>query len=142
MEALKKRLADIEGQLQDRTTTVGTLTEERDWLVLAETKLNRIIQQQVTKLADLKRDHTAELGQLAPAHTTTVETLQKERDEAVSKLETATDTHRRALLTAQGQANDAMVAVMEMDDKIAGKSFLQNLTRLLVSDRLSIFTPT
>ena len=142
MEALKKKLADVEGQLRDRTTTVGALTEERDRLVLVETELNRSIQRKVTELADLKRDHTAELEQLAAAHMTTVETLQKEQDEAVSKLETATDAHRRALLMAQGQANDAMVAVMVMDDKIAGKSFLQNLTQLLVSSRLSLFTPT
>ena len=43
MEILKKRLADVEGQLQERTTTVGTLTEERNWLVLVETELNRTI---------------------------------------------------------------------------------------------------
>ena len=62
MEALKKRLADVEGQLRDWTTKVGTLTEERDRLVLVETEVNRTIQWQVTELADLKQDHTAELG--------------------------------------------------------------------------------
>ena len=90
---------------------------------LVETELDRIIQRQGTELADLKRDHATELAQLAVAHTTTVERLHKERDEAVSKLETATDTHRRTLLIAQGLANDAMVAVMEMDEKISDKSF-------------------
>ena len=142
MEALKKKLADIEGQLRDRTTTVGMLTEERDRLVQVETELNRTVQRQSTELADLKRDHGTELEQLAAVHTTTVETLQKERDEAVAKLETATTKHQQALLLAQGQASDTMMAVIEMDDKIAGKFFLQNLSRLLVSNRPSFLVPT
>ena len=125
MEAHKKKLADVEGQLRDRTTTVGTLTEERDRLVQVETDLNRTVQRQSTELADLKRDHETELGQLAAAHTTTVETLQKERDEAVAKLETATTNHQQTLLLAQGQASDAMMAIIEMDGKIAGKFFFK-----------------
>ena len=39
-----KRLAEVKGQLQERTTANGTLTEERNRLVLVETKLNRTIQ--------------------------------------------------------------------------------------------------
>ena len=86
MEALKKWLLDFEGQLQEQTTAVGTLTEERNRLALVETELNRTIQRQGMELADLKRDHATELGQLATTHTTTVEALQKERDEVVTKL--------------------------------------------------------
>ena len=142
MEVLKKKLADVEGQLRDRTTTVSTLIEERDRLVQVETELNRTVQRQSTELADLKKDHAIELEQLAAVHTTTVETLQKERDEAVAKLETATTNHQQPLLLVQGQASDAMMVVIEMDDKIAGKFFLQNLSRLLVSNRPSFFGPT
>ena len=131
MEALKKRLLDVEGRLQERTTALGTLTEECDRLVQVETELNRTVQQQSTELTDLKRDHGTELEQLATVHTTTVETLQKERDEAVAKLETATTKHQQTLLLAQGQASDAMMSVIEMDDKIDGKFFLRNLFRLL-----------
>ena len=75
MEAVKKRLTEVESQLQERTTIVGTLTQERDRLLLVETELNRTIQWQVTELSTLKRDHEAELGRLVATHTTTVEGL-------------------------------------------------------------------
>ena len=106
-----------------------------------ETELNRTIQRQSTELTDLKKDHAAELEQLATAHATTAETLQKERDEAVAQLETATTTHRRALLLAQGQARDAMAAVIEMDDRIYGKFSPRKFSRLLVSNRPSMSMP-
>ena len=44
MDALKKKLVDVESQLQERTTAVGTLTEECNRLALVETELNRTIQ--------------------------------------------------------------------------------------------------
>ena len=75
MEVLKKKLADVEGQLRDWTTAIGTLTEERDRLARVETELNRTIQRQSTELTDQKKDHVTELEQLATAHTVTAETL-------------------------------------------------------------------
>ena len=124
LETLQKRLSKVEGQLDERTTTVGALTQERDRLLLVEGELNGTLQRQAGKLSTLQREHRAELEQLVATHTTVEEGLQKERDEAVSKLEATANSHQRALLAAQGQADSALDALREMDDMIGGKQLL------------------
>ena len=104
METLKNRLGEVEDQLKDQIATVGALTQERDRLLVVEGELNGTIQQLTSAATTLKREHEVELLRLAKVE----EGLQKERDEAVQKLEAATDSHQRALLAAQGQANEAL----------------------------------
>ena len=102
METLKKRLSEVEGQLKDQTATVGALTQERDRLLLVEGELNGTIRRQAGERSTLKREHQAALERLVETRTTVEEEIHKERDEAVQKLEAATDSHQRALLAEQG----------------------------------------
>ena len=121
MEALKKRLSEVEGRLKDQTATVGALTQERDRLLIVKGELNNTIRRQANELNTLKREHEVELLRLVEVLTAAEAGLQKERDGAVQKLEVATDSHRRALLAVQGQANDALAALFEMDEQIGGR---------------------
>ena len=65
----------------------------------------------------MKQEHEAELLRLVKVE----EALQKERDDAVAGLEAAKTSHQKALLAAQGQANDAIAALSEIDDRLNGK---------------------
>ena len=65
----------------------------------------------------MKQEHEVELLRLVKVE----EALQKERDDAVSGLEAAKTSHQKALLAAQGQANDAITALSEIDDQLSGK---------------------
>ena len=83
MEALKKRLSEVEDQLKERTATVDALTEERDRLLLVEGELNGTVQQLTGTATTLKREHEVELLRLVEVRTTAEAGLQKECDEAV-----------------------------------------------------------
>ena len=65
----------------------------------------------------MKQEHEVELLRLVKVE----EALQKERDDDVASLEAAKTSHQKALLAAQGQANDAIMALSEIDDRLNGK---------------------
>ena len=139
MEALKKRLSEVEGQLKDQTAAVGMVTQERDRLLVIEGKLNDTIRRQADELNTLKREHEVELLRLVEVRTTTEAGLQKERNEAVQKLEVATSTHQRALRASQGQASEALATLHEMDEHIAGESPLISSNCLFATSPLNFF---
>ena len=138
METLKKRLSEVEDQLKERTASVGALTQERDRLLLVEGELNGTVQRLTGEVTNLKRVHRAELDQLVEARMTVEEGLQKERDDAIQKLEVDTSTHRRAMLAAQGQASEALAALCEMDEQISGKFFSISSGCLFAADSICL----
>ena len=73
------------------------------------------------EVSSLKTAHQEELKRLLEARTTVEESLQKERDEAVRKLEAAAEAHQQALGAAKMQFEVLLADMHEMDDLIIGK---------------------
>ena len=110
LETLRKKLGEVESQLKARN-------DECDRLLKVEGELNKTVKQLTNSAAALKQEHEAELIQLVKIE----ETLQKERDDAVARLEAAKTSYQRELLAAQGQAKDAHTALSEIDGQLSGK---------------------
>ena len=111
LEALRKKLGDAEAQLKARSDECSRLRK-------VEGELGETIKQMATSAATLKQEHEAELLRMVKAQ----EMLQKERDDAVAGLKAAKTSHQKELLAAQGQAGNAMEALLEIDDILSGKS--------------------
>ena len=110
LEALRKKLGDVESRLKARS-------DECDRLWKVEGELNETVKQLSTSATTMKPEHEAELLRLVKVE----EALQKERDDAVAGLEAAKTSHQKELLAAQGQANDAIEALSEIDDLLNGE---------------------
>ena len=110
LEALRKKLGEVESQLKARS-------DECDRLRKVEGELNETVKQLSTSAVTMKQEHEVELLRLVKVE----EALQKERDDAVAGLEAAKTSHQKELLAAQGQANDAIMALSEIDDRLSGK---------------------
>ena len=110
LEALRKKLGEVESQLKARS-------DKCDRLRKVEGELNETVKQLSTSATTAKQEHEAELLRLVKSE----EALQKERDDAVAGLEAAKTSHQKELLAAQGQANDAIEVLSEIDDLLNGK---------------------
>lgn len=64
MDALKKRLAELEGQLGERTAQRDEAVKERDRLQLVETDLNARVEKLTGEVSGLKTAHQKELDTL------------------------------------------------------------------------------
>ena len=88
-------------------------TNERSQLHVAEAELKSTVERLTGELSSLRTAHQAKLNRLLEARMTVEESLHQERDEAIRKLEVATNAHQQALVAARKQA--------EEDELIAGK---------------------
>ena len=132
LEVLRKKLGDAESQLKARS-------DECDRLREVEGELGEAIKQMTTSAATLKQEHEAELLQMVKAQ----EVLQKERDDAVAGLEAAKTSHQKELLAAQGQAGNAMEALLEIDDMLSGKfpAAVADMVAFLPPSGLTLLVP-
>ena len=110
LEALRKKLGEVESQLKARS-------DECDCLRKKLGEVNETVKQLSTSAVTMKQEHEVELLRLVKVE----EALQKERDDAVAGLEAAKTSHQKELLAAQSQANDAIEAMSEIDDLLNGK---------------------
>ena len=121
VEALKKRVAELEDQLIEWNYLFDEATQVRSQLHLAEVELKSTVERLTSELSSLRMAHQAELNRLLEARMTVEESIQQERNEDVRKLEVATNAHQQALVAARKQDEVALADMHEMDGLIAGK---------------------
>ena len=120
MEAAKKRTAELESQLGEKTTQLGTAEKERDRLATVETELQAKIQKLTSDLAAQKTTHDGEMQNLMNARIETEGQLQKERDLAVKGREDAIAQYQQELRAAQEQVDSALACLHRVDIALAG----------------------
>ena len=135
MNASQKRLAELEGRLDQRTAQRDDDVAERDRLRAVETDLNGRMQKLTDEVSGMKVAHQKELDRLLEARRVVEDDLRTEQDAAVKKLEDITATHQRELDAARTRADVMLAGMHEMDDLIAGK--LLSFFRLFLRNRPS-----
>ena len=121
LEANKKRVAELEGQLGEKTTELAAASRERHRLQTVETELQASNKRLTDEMSRLKVAHASGMQKLMDARAEVEGSLQAERDEAMKQLEAGRKRHQDELQSAKGQAELALASLQKVDTTLASK---------------------
>ena len=118
---MKKKVAELEGQLGEKTTQLDAAIKKRDRLLDVEKELQTKTKQLTSEISSLKAAHQSNMQKLIDARTEVEGSLQSERDAAVKKLEAATKHYQDDMYLVKATAELALASLQKVDTTLASK---------------------